>query len=230
MTAAASATRRRNGVMIPVICVVNSSFPGTCPKPGAIQGTRRSAKRMPSRQITETVTRRKLMTRLASRIAASGPCRSWTCVRVGTNAALIAPSAKRSRSRFGIRKATWKASTANPAPKKAAKICSRMRPRTRLNRVASETMPAALASPVSLPGAPLGTAATAAWLGGTGKGTSAATSSGGSGGGSRFSVTRPHPQGTLRACQAQGGVRRAMAERHVRPNPNRAKRSVFCYT
>jgi hypothetical protein len=38
-------------------------------------------------------------------------------VKAGTKAAVIAPSAKRSRSRFGIRKATLYASIAALAPK-----------------------------------------------------------------------------------------------------------------
>ena len=55
---------------------------------------------------------------------------------VGTNAALIAPSANRSRSRLGMRNATLYASMAAPAPKKAATTCSRTTPRMRLVRVA----------------------------------------------------------------------------------------------
>jgi hypothetical protein len=49
--------------------------------------------------------------------------------KVVTNAVESAPSAKRSRSRFGVRKATMKASISLPPPKSHAKTCSRMSPR-----------------------------------------------------------------------------------------------------
>ena len=58
-------------------------------------------------------------------------------VKVGTNAALIAPSANRSRSRLGMRNATLYASMAAPAPKNEATTCSRTTPRMRLVIVAS---------------------------------------------------------------------------------------------
>ncbi len=63
----------------------------------------------------------KVATRLESRIAASLPllCRVW--VKVATKAEERAPSAKRSRSRLGMRKAAKNASYCRPAPKKIAK-------------------------------------------------------------------------------------------------------------
>src|SRR5262245_29198425 len=57
-------------------------------------------------------------------------------------AALIAPSAKRSRTRFGIRKATTNASISLPAPNTAASTCSRTSPRIRLVSVAAPARPA----------------------------------------------------------------------------------------
>src|SRR5262245_7808864 len=58
------------------------------------------------------------------------------------NAAESAPSANRSRRRFGTRNATLNASVAIPAPKNAAITCSRARPSTRDAMVAIETRPA----------------------------------------------------------------------------------------
>src|SRR5262249_23705910 len=58
-------------------------------------------------------------------------------MKTGTNAALMAPSANRSRTRFGIRKATLNASMALPAPNIDASTWSRTRPRMRLVIVAA---------------------------------------------------------------------------------------------
>src|SRR5688572_10372618 len=62
----------------------------------------------------------------------------------------MAPSAKRSRTRLGIRKATLYASIAAVAPKKCARTCSRTRPRIRLVMVAA---PAEAAERASVRGA-----------------------------------------------------------------------------
>ncbi len=88
------------------------------------------------------------MTRLPSRHALSRPCVVKVALKVGTNAAVIAPSAKRSRSRLGTRKATLKASISGPlpAPKIAASTVSRATPRTRLAIVAMLMRPAERAS------------------------------------------------------------------------------------
>src|SRR3981189_3188076 len=53
----------------------------------------------------------------------------------GTNACENEPSANRRRSRFGMRKATKKASVARLAPKARAMMKSRREPRMRLRRV-----------------------------------------------------------------------------------------------
>src|SRR5262245_30296858 len=60
----------------------------------------------------------------------------------------MAPSAKRSRTRFGIRQATLYASMALPAPNSAARTCSRTTPRIRLAIVAT---PADAAERASVP-------------------------------------------------------------------------------
>src|SRR5262249_28936056 len=72
-------------------------------------------------------------------------------VKVGTNAALIAPSAKRSRIRLGMRNATRKASISSPAPKSPASTVSRTRPRMRLVSVAAPPRPALPARPAVRP-------------------------------------------------------------------------------
>ena len=89
------------------------------------------------------------MTRLPSRQAASRPRSVSVRVNVGTKAAVIAPSANRSRSRLGMRNATLKASIAGPvlAPNTAASTISRTRPSTRLVIVATPMRPADRASP-----------------------------------------------------------------------------------
>src|SRR5262245_33525505 len=62
--------------------------------------------------------------------------------KVVTKAAERAPSAKRSRSRLGTRKAMMNASIAKPAPKKVAKTCSRTNPKILLPITAMPTIPA----------------------------------------------------------------------------------------
>src|SRR5882672_3488308 len=58
-------------------------------------------------------------------------------MNTGTNAALMAPSANRSRTRLGIRNATLNASIALPAPNMDASTWSRTSPRMRLAIVAA---------------------------------------------------------------------------------------------
>src|SRR5262249_22214267 len=81
-------------------------------------------------------------TLLPSRQAAGLPFSVRYFVNVGTNAALIAPSANSSRTRFGMRNATTNASISFPAPKTAASTVSRARPSTRLVSVAIPATPA----------------------------------------------------------------------------------------
>jgi hypothetical protein len=63
---------------------------------------------------------------------------------VVTNAVESAPSAKRSRSKFGVRKATVNASISLPPPKEPRKDLLADEPSTRLHITAIPTMPAAL--------------------------------------------------------------------------------------
>src|SRR5512138_244329 len=78
-----------------------------------------------------------LIALLPSRQAAVRSPEASCCMKTGTNAAVIAPSANRSRTTFGIRKATLKASMALPAPNIDASTWSRTRPRMRLVIVAA---------------------------------------------------------------------------------------------
>src|SRR5271154_3583046 len=64
--------------------------------------------------------------------------------KVVTKAVDSAPSANKSRSRFGMRNATVKASIAAPPPNNAAQMSSRASPSTRLHMTASPITPAAL--------------------------------------------------------------------------------------
>ena len=80
---------------------------------------------------------------LAGTNAADYPSFAKYSVKIGTNAMVNDPSAKSLRSKFGILKATKKASDAIPAPKYPAMTISINSPKIRLNRVAQLTTPAA---------------------------------------------------------------------------------------
>src|SRR5207237_7684165 len=82
-------------------------------------------------------------TLLASRQADSSPSVAIFPENVVTKAVERAPSANKSRKRFGSRKAIKKASRYFPAPNKPAKICSRISPRIRLDKIAIPTTPVA---------------------------------------------------------------------------------------
>lgn len=64
-------------------------------------------------------------------------------VKTGTKETVSDPSARRRRRRFGIRKATKKASVVSPAPNRPATIMSRRKPKMRESIVAIPTTPAA---------------------------------------------------------------------------------------
>src|SRR5437667_2319737 len=157
---AASATRRRKGNMMRVSATVSSTLPGMSAKPGAMAVTSAGANQMPASVMAPTTIASAFTTRLASRQAAASPSCSRRQVKVVTKAAESAPSANRSRSRFGMRKAVMKASSSRPAPKKTANACSRTSPRTRLTSTAALTTPARRAS-CARPPASTGAAAAA---------------------------------------------------------------------
>ncbi len=114
--------------------------------PGAMTLTTCGANTMPSSAIPPVITRSVPRTRRASRNARSSPSRVSSLANVGTNAEASAPSAKKSRSRFGIRKARKNALASPAAPSSAANTISRTRPPTREPAVASDTRPAVRAT------------------------------------------------------------------------------------
>ena len=141
MTSAASDTSRMKGNMICVSCAVRAALSGA--NPGASSATSGCANKMPSRHSAPSTSTVKVATLSAKRHAARSPSRAMVFEKVVTNAVDSAPSANRSRSRFGMRKATVKASIAAP-PNNAAQISSRASPSTRLLMIASPITPAAL--------------------------------------------------------------------------------------
>src|SRR6476646_3842319 len=82
-------------------------------------------------------------TLFARRHADSSPSVAIFFEKVVMNAVESAPSANKSRNMLGTRNAIRKASRFFPAPKSAAKRTSRIRPSTRLERMAMPTMPVA---------------------------------------------------------------------------------------
>src|SRR5687768_2423399 len=137
MHAAATATNVRKGSISLVRKTVSSSFPGTARYAPANNSTSGSANTIPITTRIPVMTMRPLMTLFARRHADALPDCERCRVKVGTKALLIAPSANRSRTRFGMRYATLYASIALPAPKSAASTCSRTTPRIRLVIVAA---------------------------------------------------------------------------------------------
>src|SRR5882757_7143110 len=141
ITKAAIDTSTMNGNMMRVSCAVRAAFCGS--KPGANAPTSCAENTMPTTQIEPKTMSVSVATLFASRQAAASPLRAMVLLNVVTNAVDSAPSANRSRSRFGMRKAAVNASIAPPPPNNAAHTCSRTRPSTRLHITASPTMPAA---------------------------------------------------------------------------------------
>ena len=86
-------------------------------------------------------------TLFASRHADSSPSTAIFFAKVVMNAVDSAPSANKSRSRFGNRNAIRNASRFRPAPKRPANIISRINPSIRLERIARPTIPAARVLP-----------------------------------------------------------------------------------
>src|ERR1700752_2132040 len=141
MTSAASDTRRMNGYMMRVSVTVSAALPGS--KPGASAATSQGAVRTPVTVMALSETAVSVATLSASRQAAAASSSAAVRLNTVTKAVDSAPSANRSRRRFGMRKAIVNASMTRPPPKSAAKICSRARPSTRLQSTASPTAPAA---------------------------------------------------------------------------------------
>src|SRR5437660_2106385 len=142
ITRAASETNSMKGHIILVSQIVSSVLSG-----GQLHHVSRStncdAKTMPRSVTTLMKTAVSVATLLASRQADSSPSVAILPENVVMKAVERAPSANKSRNKFGRRKAIKKASRYFPAPKSPAKICSRISPRIRLDKIATPTIPVA---------------------------------------------------------------------------------------
>ncbi len=123
--------------------MVSSNFSGDAINPGAMMRTIRGVRRMPTTAAAARRIDMRRMADLANRNAIDSPSFVKYSVKTGTKAMVKDPSAKSLRSKFGILKATKKASDAIPAPKYPAMTISLNNPKIRLNRVAPLTTPAA---------------------------------------------------------------------------------------
>ena len=121
----------------------NWNFSGEFVNPGAMTCTRRGAATTPTTAVTARITDSMRMADRASLKASSRPWRVRYSEKTGMKATVSEPSAKSLRNRFGILKATKKASEARPAPKKAAMTTSLAKPNILLRNVAPPTTPAA---------------------------------------------------------------------------------------
>ncbi len=133
------------GNMICASFTVNGIFHGSSSaQPPASSRIMTGAMSTPSSAMPLINTVAKLRIRCASSHADLSPSVFIFCENTVTNAVLNAPSANRSRSMFGVRKATMKQSR-TLSLKSAAKIMSRISPSTRLHMMASATMPVVFA-------------------------------------------------------------------------------------
>ena len=142
ITRAASDTSRMKGYMIRVSVTVRSALSAS--NPGARTCTSHGAVMIPTIVMALRTMTVSVATLSASFHAARLPSVAMVLLNVVMNDVESAPSANRSRSKLGMRKAMVNASMRRPPPNSAAKICSRARPRMRLHRTARPTMPAAL--------------------------------------------------------------------------------------
>src|SRR5436190_13811925 len=112
-------------------------------RPEAMSQTTTGAAATPATQVRISALKRTVATAsMRSRVAES-PSAARTRARVGTNACEKAPSPNSRRSRFGMRKATLKASKDAPAPNIEAMTTSRNKPLMREASVKSEIVDAA---------------------------------------------------------------------------------------
>jgi hypothetical protein len=140
---AASATIDMQPMYGNITRVINTALSKRC-RPLARSQTRTGAATTPMTQVSSSAQAKTVATASTRRCVASSPSFSRLAAKIGTKACENAPSANSRRSRFGMRKATLKASVAAEAPNVAAINCSRTRPVTLEARVSSETVEAAL--------------------------------------------------------------------------------------
>ena len=142
ITSAASETINMNGHMIRVSWIVSSVLSGD-QLPHVNRSTSCGANTMPSSVTALMKTAVSVATLFASRHADWSPSTAIFFENVVMNAVESAPSANRSRNKFGNRNAIRNASRFLPAPKRPANTISRISPRMRLDRMAMPTIPVA---------------------------------------------------------------------------------------
>ena len=142
ITSAASETSSMNGHMIRVSKTVSAVLSGD-QLPHVRRSTSCGANTMPSTVTALMKTAVSVATLLASRHADWSPSIAIFFENVVMKAVESAPSANRSRNRFGNRNAIKNASRFLPAPNNPANTISRIKPRTRLDRMAMPTTPVA---------------------------------------------------------------------------------------
>jgi hypothetical protein len=105
MACAASATTSRNGNMMRVSAMARENLPGSAvAQPGASSPTSAGLNTAPKMHTRPTIRITAVAARLESSAASFFPLVERYSVKVGTKAEDRAPSAKRSRVRFGMRK------------------------------------------------------------------------------------------------------------------------------
>ena len=114
----------------------SSAFSGE--KPAAIRRTTGSGKQHRGQRQHAQIERQRRQHAVGQRVSRPRATRCATSRRRwGRTPSTSAPSANRSRSRFGMRNAAKNASLVAPAPSVSAKICSRARPSRRDNMVSA---------------------------------------------------------------------------------------------
>src|SRR6266576_910660 len=142
ITSAASETSSMNGHMIRVREIVSAVLSGD-QLPHVRRSTSCGANTMPSTVTALMNTAVSVATLFASRQADSSPTTAISFENVVMKAVDSAPSANKSRSKFGNRNAIRNASRFFPAPNRPANTISRIKPSTRLHRIAMPTTPVA---------------------------------------------------------------------------------------
>jgi hypothetical protein len=146
ITNAASDTSNMNGHMMRVSEMVSSVLSGD-QFPQVKSSTSCGANTIPSSVTALMKTAVSVATLFASRHADASPSTAIFFENVVMNAVERAPSANKSRNKFGNRNAIRNASRFLPAPKRPANTISRTSPRMRLDRIAIPTIPAARVLP-----------------------------------------------------------------------------------
>src|SRR5437667_5326744 len=142
ITSAASDTSSMNGHIIRVSKIVSAVLSGD-QAPQVKSSTNCGANTMPSNVTALMNTAVSVATLFARRHADGSPSTAIFFENVVMNAVESAPSANKSRNKFGNRNAIKKASRLRPAPNNPANTISRISPSTRLDRMAMPTTPVA---------------------------------------------------------------------------------------